>query len=65
MFTRYLGSDLEQAGRRDRQGGAEPHQRVKGWREMAVFDAINCLAIDSCQFGEAGLTEIVLGSQAE
>ena len=32
---------------------------------MAIFYAVNGLAVDSGQFGKAGLTEVVFGSQGE
>ena len=47
MFTRCLGSDLEQAGGGDGEGGTESHKGVECRREMAVFNAVNGLAVDS------------------
>ena len=65
MFTRCLGSDLEQAGGGDSEGRTEPHKGVECRREMAIFYAVNGLAVDSGQFGKAGLAEVVFGSQGE
>ena len=64
-FNARLGSDLEQAGRGDGEGGTQPHKGVEGGRKMARFYTVTGLAVDSCQFGKAGLAEIVFGSQCE
>jgi hypothetical protein len=32
---------------------------------MAIFYAVNGLAVNSCQFGKARLAEVVFGSQGE
>ena len=64
-FNARSGSDFEQAGGGDGEGGAEPHKSVEGRREMAIFNAVNSLAVDSGQFGKAGLAEVVFGSQGE
>ena len=64
-FNACLGSDLEQAGRGDGEGGTQPHKGVEGGRKMAIFYAVNGLAVDSGQFGKAGLAEVVFGSQGE
>jgi len=64
-FNAHLGSDLEQAGGGNGEGGTQPHKGVKGGRKMAIFYAVNGLAVDSCQFGKAGLAEIVFGTQGE
>ena len=65
LFNACLGSDLEQAGGGDGEGGAEPHKGVEGWRKMTIFYAINGFAVDSRQFGKTGLAEVVFGSQGE
>ena len=65
LFNARLGSDFEQAGRGDGEGGTESHKRVEGRGEMTIFYAVNGLAVDSRQFGKAGLAEVVFGSQAE
>ena len=64
-FNARLGSDLEQAGGGDGEGRTESHKGVECRREMAIFYAVNGLAVDSCQFGKAGLAEVVFGSQCE
>ena len=64
-FNARLGSDLEQAGRGDGEGGTQPHKGVEGRRKMAIFYAVNGLAVDSGQFGKTGLAEVVFGSQGE
>ena len=64
-FNARLGLDLEQAGGGDGEGGAEPHKGVEGWRKMTIFYAVTGLAVDSCQFGKAGLAEVVFGSQGK
>jgi len=53
-FNARSGSDFEQAGGGDGEG-----------RKMAIFYAVNGLAVDSGQFGKAGLAEVVFGSQGE
>ena len=64
-FNARLGSDFEQVGGGDGEGGAEPHKGVECRREMSVFYAVNGFAVDSCQFGKARLAEVVFGSEAE
>ena len=64
-FNARSGSDFEQAGGGDGEGRTQSHKGVEGRREMAIFYAVNGLAVDSCQFGKARLAEIVLGSQGE
>ena len=64
-FNARLGSDFEQVGGGDGEGGAEPHKGVEGWRKMTIFYAINGFAVDSRQFGKARLAEIVFGSQSK
>jgi hypothetical protein len=65
LFNARLGSDLEQAGGGDGEGGTQPHKGVKGRRKMAIFYAVNSFAIHSCQFGKSGLAEVVFGSQGK
>ena len=64
-FNARSGSDFEQAGGGDGEGRTQSHKGVEGRREMAIFYAVNGLAVDSCQFGKAGLAEVVFGSQSE
>ncbi len=64
-FNARSGSDFEQAGGGDGEGRTEPHKGVEGRRKMAIFYPVNGLAVDSCQFGKAGLAEVVFGSQGE
>jgi len=64
-FNARLGSDLEQAGGGDGEGRTQPHKGVKGRREMAIFYAVNGLAVYSSQFSKARLAEVVFGTQAE
>ena len=64
-FNARRDSDFEQAGGGDGEGRTEPHKGVECRREMAIFYAVNGLAVDSCQFGKAGLAEVVFGSQGE
>ena len=64
-FNACLGSDLEQAGGGDSEGRTQPHKGVEGRRKMAIFYAVNGLAVDSGQFGKTGLAEVVFGSQGE
>lgn len=56
---------LEQARRGNREGRTEPYQGVEGWGEMAVFDAIYCLAVDASQLSKACLTEVVFCTQGQ
>jgi len=64
-FNARSGSDFEQAGGGDGEGRTQSHKCVEGRREMAIFNAVNSLAVDSGQFGKAGLAEVVFGSQTE
>ena len=64
-FNARRDSDFEQAGGGDGEGRTEPHKGVECRREMAIFYAVNGLAVDSCQFGKAGLAEVVFGSQGK
>jgi len=64
-FNARSGSDFEQAGGGDGEGRTQSHKGVEGRREMAIFNAVNSLAVDSGQFGKAGLAEVVFGSQGE
>ena len=56
---------FEQAGGGDRKGRTEPHQCVEGRGKMAVFDAINGLAIDARQLCEGCLAEVVLCPESQ
>ena len=56
---------FEQAGGGDRKGRTEPHQRVERRGEVAVFDAIDGLAIDARQLREGCLAEVVLCPESQ
>ena len=64
-FNARSGSDFEQAGGGDGEGRTQPHKGVEGRREMAIFYAVNGLAIDACHLGEGSLAEVVFGSQGK
>ena len=64
-FNARRDSDFEQAGGGDGEGRTEPHKGVECRREMAVFDAIDGLAIDARHLGEGSLAEVVFRSEGQ